>query len=64
MNSKKNIHVKIHKLIKRSRQDVVFFLMLSLVLIGTWCVPPKWTEKVVHELKAKYLIEMMIEKDT
>jgi hypothetical protein len=64
MNSKNNIHVKIHKLIKRSRQDVVFFLMLSLVLIGTWCVPPKWTEKVVHELKAKYLIEMMIEKDT
>jgi hypothetical protein len=32
--------------------------------MGTWCVPPKWTEKVVQELKAKYLIEMMIEKDT
>ena len=64
MKSKKSVLFKFKKLIKRTRQYVVFFLMLSLVLMGTWCVPPKWTEKVVEELKAKYLIEMMIEKDT
>jgi len=55
---------KIKKFLKRIRQNVVFFIVLSLVLMGTWCVPPKWTEKVVQELKAKYLIEMMVEKDT
>jgi len=55
---------KAKKFAAKTRQYAVFFFMLSLVLMGTWCVPPKWTEKVVHELKAKYLIEMMIEKDT
>jgi hypothetical protein len=64
MKYKKSFIFKAKKLIKRTRQYFVFFLTLSLLLMGTWCVPPKWTEKVVQELKAKYLIEMMIEKDT
>ncbi len=56
--------LKIKKLAKRLRQYIVFFLLLSLVLMGTWCVPPKWTEKVIQELKAKYIVEQIEEKDT
>jgi hypothetical protein len=49
--------------VTRIKQYAVFFLVLSLVLMGTWCVPPKWTEKIVQELKEKYLIEKLEEKD-
>lgn len=55
--------LKIKKLAKRLRQYIVFFLVLSLVLMGTWCVPPKWTEKVIQDLKAKYIVEKIEEKD-
>jgi len=34
-----------------------------LVLLGTWCIPPKWTEKMIGELKAKYLTEKIDEMD-
>jgi len=43
---------------------MVFFLLLSLVLMGTWCIPPKWTEKVIQELKAKYIVEKIEKKDS
>ena len=56
--------IKIKKLAKRLRQYIVFPLLLSLVLMGTWCVPPKWTEKVIQELKAKYIVEQIEEKDS
>jgi len=56
--------LKIKKLLKRIQQHTVFFLLLSLVLMGTWCVPPKWTEKVINELKAKYIIEKIEDKDS
>ncbi|MCW8809815.1 MAG: hypothetical protein OQJ93_03145 [Ignavibacteriaceae bacterium] len=51
-------------LAKRLRQHMVFFLLLSLVLMGTWCIPPKWTEKVIQELKAKYIVEKIEKKDS
>jgi hypothetical protein len=54
----------IKKFVKRIQQHTVFFLLLSLVLMGSWCVPPKWTEKVIHELKAKYIIEKIEDKDS
>ncbi len=56
--------LKIKKLAKRFRQYIIFILLLSMVLMGTWCVPPKWTEKVIRELKAKYIVEQIEEKDT
>lgn len=55
--------LKIKKLAKRLRQYIVFLLLLLLVLMGTWCVPPKWTEKVIQDLKAKYIVEKIEEKD-
>jgi len=33
-------------------------------MMGTWCVPPKWTEKVIQELKAKYIVEKIEEKNS
>jgi hypothetical protein len=63
VNKKSKYLYKIKKYAKRFKQYVIFFLVLTLVLLGTWCVPPKWTEKVVEELKAKYLVEKLEEKD-
>jgi sensor histidine kinase regulating citrate/malate metabolism len=62
VNSKSKNLLKIKKLAKRFKQNVIFLLLLFIVLMGTWCVPPKWTEKVVQELKAKYIVEKLEEK--
>ena len=32
--------------------------------MGTWCIPPKWTEKIIKELKEKYKVEKIEEKDS
>jgi len=62
--AKKNKYLyRIKKYAKRLKQYMIFFLVLTLVLMGTWCVPPKWTEKVLQELKAKYLVEKLEERD-
>lgn len=63
MNKISKYLFKVNKYAKRLKQYVIFFLVLTLVLMGTWCVPPKWTEKVIQELKAKYLVEKLDEKD-
>jgi len=63
VNKKSKYLVKIKRNAKRFKQNVIFFLVLILVLIGTWCVPPKWTEKVIQELKEKYLVEKLDEKN-
>ncbi len=63
MNSKSKYLLKIKKFAKRFKQNVIFLLLLFIVLMGTWCVPPKWTERVVQELKAKYIVEKVEEKD-
>jgi hypothetical protein len=60
--SKKKYIYKLKRFLKRIWQYSIFFLLLFIVLIGTWCVPPKWTEKVVQELKAKYIVEKLEEK--
>jgi hypothetical protein len=60
--SKKKYIYKLKTFLKRIWQYSIFFLLLFIVLIGTWCVPPKWTEKVVQELKAKYIVEKLEEK--
>ena len=54
---------KIKRLTKRIVQYIVFAVLLIFILLGTWCVQPKWTEKVIQELKAKYLVEKLEEKD-
>ncbi|MBT8379600.1 MAG: hypothetical protein KJN64_10230 [Ignavibacteria bacterium] len=61
MKSKSKRFYKIKKYANRFKQNVVFLFLLFIVLMGTWCVPPKWTEKVVQELKAKYIVEKVEE---
>ena len=63
VKSKSKSFYKIKTYTKRFKQNVVFLLLLFIVLMGTWCVPPKWTEKVVQELKAKYIVEKINEQD-
>lgn len=63
MNKKSKYLFKIKRFAKRLKQNVIFLLVLALVLLGTWRVPPKWTEKVIQELKEKYLVEKLEEKD-
>ena len=64
MNFKSKNLLKIKSFAKRLRQKIFFFLLLSLVLMGTWCIPPKWTEKIIKELKEKYKVEKIEEKDS
>ena len=64
MNFKSKNLLKIKRFAKRLRQNILFFLLLSVVLMGTWCVPPKWTEKIIQELKEKYKVEKIEEKDS
>jgi hypothetical protein len=40
-----------------------FTLLLILMLLGAWCLPPKWFENILNEIKAKYTVEKIIEED-
>lgn len=64
MSTNSKYFYKYKKITNRVRQYVIFSLVLTLVLMGTWCVPPKLTEKVIQELKAKYLVERIEEKNS
>ncbi|MBT8387338.1 MAG: hypothetical protein KJO12_07985 [Ignavibacteria bacterium] len=54
---------KINRLKGRILQYIVFSILLIFMLLGGWCVPPKWMEKVISELKAKYTVEKILEDD-
>jgi len=58
-----NLRKKIKKLTKRTTQYIVFSIVLIFVLLGGWCVPPKWMEKVADEIKTKYTVEKIVEDD-
>ena len=60
---KMKLRRKIKRLTKRAVQYIVFSILLVFMLLGGWCVPPKWMEKVIAELKSKYTVEKIIEKD-
>ncbi len=55
---------KINRLKKRILQYIVFSILLIFMLLGGWCMPPKWMEKVISELKAKYTVEKIVEDDS
>jgi len=54
---------KIKRIVKRLSQYTAFLILLIFVLMGSWCLPPKWIEKVIQELKSKYTVENVIEDD-
>ncbi|MFC2119798.1 hypothetical protein ACFLQ4_01870 [Bacteroidota bacterium] len=54
---------KIKRIAKRLLQYTSFSILLVFILMGSWCIPPKWIEKVIRELKSKYTVENVIEDD-
>ena len=54
---------KIKRIVKRLSQYAAFSILLVFVLLGSWCLPPKWIEKVILEIKSKYTVENVIEDD-
>ena len=54
---------KIKRFAKRLLQYIRFSIVLVFVFMGSWCVPPKWIEKVIQDLKSKYIVENVIEDD-
>ena len=54
---------KINKLTKRIQQYIVFSILLTFIFLSGWCVPPKWMEKVIGEMKSKYTVEKIVEDD-
>lgn len=58
-----NLRKKINRITKRITQYALFVIVLIFMLIGGWCVPPKWMEKVLNEIKAKYSVERILEND-
>ena len=55
---------KINRLKRRILQYIVFSILLIFILLGGWCVPPKWMENVMSELKAKYTVEKIVEDES
>ena len=41
----------------------VFSMLLIFIFLGGWCLPPKWMEKVISEMKSKYTVEKIIDAD-
>ena len=54
---------KIKRIGKRFLQYISFSIVLVFILMGSWCLPPKWIEKVIQDLKSKYTVENVIEDD-
>jgi hypothetical protein len=48
---------------KRLKSYISFLIVLVFILAGSWCIPPKWNEKVIQELKSKYTVKNVIEDD-
>ncbi len=57
------IKFKIIRGLKTIRFWSYFSLLLILMLLGAWCLPPKWFENILNEIKAKYTVEKIIEED-
>jgi uncharacterized ion transporter superfamily protein YfcC len=53
--------LKVKKFFKRITYYILFFFLMIFILLGTWCIPPKWFEKVANALKAKFNIELVLE---
>jgi hypothetical protein len=54
---------KVKRIRKRLIQYISFSILLVFILAGSWCLPPKWIEKVIQDLKTKYTVENLIEDD-
>jgi hypothetical protein len=52
---------KIKRIGNRFLQYISFSIVLVFILMGSWCLPPKWIEKVIQDLKTKYTVENVIE---
>ena len=50
---------EIRRLIKRVVYYSTVSLLLVVVLIGSWCIPPRLLEKVLHGVKAKFKTEIV-----
>ena len=54
---------KIKRLKKVIQQYIVCSILLIFILLGGWCLPPKWMGKVIDEMKSKYTVEKIVEDD-
>jgi len=62
MNMRKASY-RIKRMLKTIRFYTYFSILLVFVFLGSWCLPPKWFKNVLEEIKAKYTIEKIIEKE-
>lgn len=58
------IKVKIVRGLKAIRFWSYFTVLLIFMLVGAWCIPPKWFERVLEEIKAKYTVEKILEDES
>ena len=54
---------KIKRIVTRLKQYISFSILLVFIFMGSWCLPPKWIEKVIQELKSKYTVENVLEDE-
>jgi thiol-disulfide isomerase/thioredoxin len=54
---------KIKGIVKRLKQYISFSILLVFIFMGSWCLPPKWIENVIQELKSKYTVENVLEDE-
>jgi len=54
---------KINGIVKRLTGFISFSILLVFILMGSWCLPPKWIENVIQELKSKYTVENVLEDE-
>ena len=54
---------RIKHMLKTIRFYTYFSILLVFVFLGSWCLPPKWFENVLEEIRVKYKIEKIIEKE-
>jgi hypothetical protein len=62
MSVMSKFRIKIRRITKRLIQYISFSVLLVFILMGSWCLPPKWMEKVIQELKSNYTVENVIEE--
>ena len=55
--------MKMHRFAKKIYRFFILHLIILIVFLGGWCIPPRMMEKVIQRLKQKVQSESLFEGD-
>ncbi len=57
-----NTCLRVNKLFKALIRFLRYSILMIFMLLGAWCLPPSMFEKISHEMRAKFNIELVMKR--